>query len=301
MPMRLNIEQLRTFLAVVRAGGVRRAAERMNVTQPAVSTRIKALETALGVTLFDRSAGMAPTKRGEALIRYAEQYLQLNELILRDVAVPDAIASNLRIGVSETIMQAWLPAFIARLRTAYPNLQVEIGVDISINLREDLLRNAVDLALLMGPVSDYRVDNIDLPQFPLTWFRAGHVAIPDDPEDLLRDHPLVTFARGTRPYRVLKTVMLERYGPGALLFGSSSMSAAFRMVAAGLGIGALPVALAADYLRSGEVRTFDPGWQPDPLTFTASFLREPDSAVSAHAAALALETALEYDKSLLSK
>jgi len=74
---------------VVRFGGVRRASERMNLSQPAVTARIQSLEEGLGVKLFDRSTnGMTLTKRGEMLLRYAEQYAQLGELIKRDVADP---------------------------------------------------------------------------------------------------------------------------------------------------------------------------------------------------------------------
>lgn len=290
--MRFTLDQLRAFLAVARTGNVRKAAEELHLTQPAVTARIKTLETALGVDLFDRSASMRPTKNGAALIGYAEQYLKLNGLIQRDVGRLDSVESQFRIGVSETIVQSWLPEFIAALRAEFPKLSVEIDVDISRSLRERLLSSAIDLALLMGPVSDYRVENIALPEYEMTWLRAPSLEISDPSEGA----PVITFARDTRPFRLLKEALLERYGPGAVIFPSSSLSACFRLVAAGLGIGALPLSLAKDYLAAGQVERFDPGWTPAPLGFTASFLATPEAAVSRRAAEIAHQVAVAYDK-----
>ena len=294
--MRFTIDQLTAFLTVARAGGVRKAAEELNLTQPAVTARVKTLETSLGVELFDRANAMALTKAGAALVGYAEQSLQINDLIQRHVANPAAVERQYRIGVSETIVQSWLPEFIARLRTAFPRLSVEIDVDISRNLRERLLTNAVDFALLMGPVSDYRVENAPLPAFPMAWFRAPALDA-DAPGD---DAPVITFARDTRPYRLLKEELLIRYGAGVSIFPSSSLSACFQLVAAGLGVGALPLSIAAPYLDRGAIERFDPGWSPNSLDFTASYLAT-DSGVGAEAAAIAQKVAAAYDKFHLSK
>ena len=60
-----------------------------------------------------------------------------------------------RLGFSETIVHTWLPTLIERVNTAYPNLELEIEVDISPNLRERLITKNLDLALLLGPISDF--------------------------------------------------------------------------------------------------------------------------------------------------
>lgn len=299
--MRFTLDQLSTFLTVARAGGVRRASEELNLTQPAVTARIKNLEEALGAELFDRKSAMALTKNGIALVSYAEQYLKLNDLILRDVASSQSIEMLFRIGVSETIVQSWLPEFIAELRSAFPRLKVEIDVDISRNLRDRLVGNAIDFALLMGPVSDFSVENVALPSYPITWFRSPVPDWGDDPDSVFRTWPVITFARGTRPFRLLKETLLERYGPDATLFPSSSLSACFRLVASGLGVGALPLALAGDAMSAGQIERFDPGWEPAPLEFTASYKAVPNGAVGGRAAAIALDVAATYDQNFLSK
>lgn len=292
---------MRTFLAVVRSGGIHRAAERLNLSQPAVTARIRTLEEALGAELFDRKAGMALTKRAERLVRYAEQFQQLSDLISRDVADPEGIDLHLRVGVAETLVQAWLPEFITALRHEFPRLEIEIAVDISANLREALLGRSIDVALLMGPVSEFSVDNVALPEFGLDWYCAAGAVLPDDPRDIFLTNPVVTYARNTRPYRELKTALYERYGPGVSLFPSSSLSACFRMVGAELGVAALPHALGHREVTDGQVRRFDPGWCPSALQFTASYLGEPQSFLARAAAETASRVALAFDQKNLSK
>lgn len=144
--------------------GVRRAAQSLNVTQPAVSARIKTLEESFAVALFDRnSGGMTLTKRGEMLVRYAEQFEHLAEQVNANIIAPDAIEQQLRLGVAETIAQSWLPDFVSSLHRHFPRVQIEIDVEFSTHLRERLLDREIDLAVLLGPVSEVTVTNIILP------------------------------------------------------------------------------------------------------------------------------------------
>jgi len=290
----LNLDQLRAFLAVVRHGGVNKAANILNLTQPAVTSRLKRLEETLGTELFERSPGrLKLTKRGELLQSFAEQFERLSDKVEETVVAKEGIDRHLRIGASETIAQCWLPDLVAALRSEYPNLIVEINVDISVNLRSALIDREIDLAMMLGPVSEYSVDNVELPGFELAWYvQTGSGA--ERGVALLKEKPVITYARHTRPYRELKTLLQERVAPDVQMFPSSSLSACFRLVEAGLGVAALPKALARPYVETGRIEEFDPGWVPDALRFSASYLGDPRSHVVAAAAQKALEVALAY-------
>jgi DNA-binding transcriptional LysR family regulator len=290
---RLNMEQLRTFLAVARNGGIRKSASGLNLTQPAVTARIRNLEDMLACALFERRAeGMQLTKRGELLLAHAEKFEYLSELVQRDVVDPAGVEGRLRLGVSETIAQCWLPDLVSRLHGLYQRLEIEFNVDISANLRAGLMSREVDLAILLGPVSEPKVNNIVLPGFDLAWYCAGSRADLPDATDLTR--PVLTYARNTRPYRELKEMLFERVGPDVSLFPSSSLSACFRLVEADLGVAALPRALGREHVADGRIAEFDPGWVPSPLQFTASYLGEPKSHLVETAARTALAVATEY-------
>lgn len=295
--MNFTLDQIRAFLAVAQTGGMGKAAEVLNLSQPAVTARIKALEAAVGEELFDRSDKMALTRHGAVLVGYADQFLSLRGMVERDVSSSARVSRLLRIGASETIVQSWLPYFIQNLRDQFPKVIVEIDADDSLSLRERMLANGIDLGLMMGPVSDFRVENVLLPSFEMCWFSA-----PDHGElSPGAGTPIITFSRSTRPHRELKEQVLERYGPGVPFFPSTSLSAGFRMVAMGLGIGALPLIPAEPFLSAGQIRRVELDFQPSPLGFSASFVSGPDAAFSRQAAEIARETAEVFHNNYLSK
>jgi len=286
----LKLEQIQAFLAVVRAGGINRAAEMMNLTQPAVTSRIKSLESTLGAQLFERTrSGVRLTKQGDLLVSYAEQFQQLSQLVEENVMSAEGVEGHLRLGVSETIAQSWLPELVSEIHRTYPKVKIEISVDISTVLRENLLKREIDLAILLGPVSEYTVENVELPKVELAWYSAVSPAGSSaEPVDFSKT-PVITYAKNTRPFRELKSELVKRVGPQVSLFPSSSLSACFRLVEVGLGVAALPRSIGQRYVCEGRIREFDPGWCPEPLRFSASFLGEPKSHLIETAAALALQ------------
>lgn len=289
----MTFEQLRTFLWVARLGGFRKASDRLHLSQPAVSTRIANLEEELQSKLFERGAGdLVLTKQGQQLLGYAEQLLFVEEEIKSRVANPAETHGLFRLGASETIAQAWLAAFIQAFSAKFPRVNVDLTVDISLNLRAAILERRIDLAFLMGPVSEYTVKNVALPQFDLHWYKARHLGAVD-----LSQIPIISYASQTRPYRELTSELARRVGPKSRVFSSASLSASLKIIAAGIAVGPYPRVLAARHLEAGEVEEFDPGFVPPALEFTASYLAEPRSFLVESSAEIAREVALDWHRS----
>lgn len=290
--MGMTFEQLRTFLWVARLGGFRKASDRLHLSQPAVSTRISNLEDELEAKLFERGPGdLVLTKKGQQLLGYAEQMLFVEEEIKQRVANPAETEGLFRLGASETIAQSWLPSFMQAFSARYPRVNVDLTVDISINLRAALLERRLDLAFLMGPVSEYSVKNIALPQFDLHWYKSSQLGDVD-----LSETPIISYSKQTRPYRELTSELARRIGPKTRVFSSASLSASLKMIAAGIAVGPHPRVLAVHHLAAKEVEEFDPGFVPPPLEFTASFLAEPRSFLVENSAEIAREVAVEWHK-----
>lgn len=288
----MTFDQIRTFLWVARLGGFRKASKRLNLSQPAVSTRIANLEEELRVALFERGPGaLVLTKHGSLLLSYAEQMLFVEEEIKQRVANPAETEGLFRVGASETIAQAWLPAFLTAFSQRYPRVNVDLTVDISLNLREAILDRRIDLAFLMGPISEFSVQNVALPAFDLHWYRSAQ----NDQTDLTKI-PVISYASQTRPYRELMSELSRSVGPSVRVFSSASLSASLKMIAAGIAVGPYPRALALDLLASGQIVEFDAGIRPQPLEFTASYLSEPRSFLVETSADIARDVALEWDR-----
>jgi len=283
----MTFEQIRTFLWVARLGGFRKAADRLNLSQPAVSTRISNLEAELNVQLIERGPGtLILTKHGQQLLAYAEQMLFVEEEIKHRVGNAAETEGLFRIGASETIAQAWLPEFLQALSEAYPRVNVDLTVDISGALRDALVERRLDLVFLMGPISEFSVKNTTLPQFDLHWYRAAHL----DDVDLAKI-PVISYSSKTRPHRELTSELSRRVGPKMRIFSSASLSASLRMIAAGIAVGPYPRVLATPFLEAGQVVEFDPDLPLSPLEFTASYLAEPRSFLVENSAEIARDVA----------
>lgn len=155
--------------------------------------------------LFTRGPGpLVLTKQRLLLLSYAEQMLFVDEEIKQRVANPAETEGLFRVGASETVAQSWLPDFLKAFSEKYPRVNVDLTVDISLNLRAALLERRVDLAFLMGPVSEFSVENIALPLFDLHWFRARG---PEEPD--LSTIPVISYSSQTRPLQFTASYLSE--------------------------------------------------------------------------------------------
>jgi DNA-binding transcriptional LysR family regulator len=282
-----TLKQLETFVWVAKLGSFRGTAERLNTTQPNISVRISELESALGVRLFDRDAGSVTlTAIGHSLLSYAERVLIATEEFS---GRSDQLAGILRLGVTELIAQTWLRHYLRMLRQEFPKVDVELKVDLSVNLRNDLVNRSLDVCLLNGPISDYNISNIDLGSVPLVWVASPALPLAGHSIEALAMHTILTHARNTRPYVELSGHFREFWDGPIRIVPSSSLAACFQMTIEGLGIATLPHRLVRDSIASGELTEVPYHWTPSPLVFTASYAHTPASLLVKRAAELASE------------
>jgi DNA-binding transcriptional LysR family regulator len=127
----MDTRQLAAFCAVVERGSFSQAAERLGVTQPAVSLQIRSLEKRLGQQLLDRSGRrVEPTEAGVRLYRGAQRLLALEEQLLDEVAAePDgAVSGRLEIGASSGPGGSVLPLLLCEFQAEFPEVTVALSV-----------------------------------------------------------------------------------------------------------------------------------------------------------------------------
>jgi LysR family pca operon transcriptional activator len=123
---RIRLRHLQTFLAVARLGNLRRAADSLAVTQPAVTKTVNELEEILDVRLFERGRrGAVLTAAAELFLRHASASVGELELAVGSVA-PDRGASLLRLGVLPTVTSSFVPQALLEFRRADPDTRVRI-------------------------------------------------------------------------------------------------------------------------------------------------------------------------------
>jgi DNA-binding transcriptional LysR family regulator len=289
-----DFKALETFLWVVTLGSFRGAAQKLNTTQPAISQRIAQLESELGVRLLQRDRKMAsPTPAGRQVMVYAEKLIGLRSEMMAAVGDRSAMRGVLRLGVAETIVHTWLPELIKRVNEAYPNLSLEIEVDITPNLRARLMAQEIELALLIGPLAASNVRNRVLCDYPVGFLASPTLGLGSETlsvQDLAK-FPIITFPRKTQPYEVVRSLFNRPELPPIRLHASASIATVIHMAIEGLGIAVIPTAIVQDELADGRLQLLNTNLQMQPLTFSASWLASPDTVAIELVAGLAVRLA----------
>jgi len=291
-----DLRALESFVWIARLGSFRAAAERLNLPQPTLSTRIARLEEQLGVSLFRREGRrVALTAKGGLLLEQAERLLAQRAELLAAVADPGALGGTVRLGMAETIVHTWLPTLIRRLHERYPAISLELEVDTTPHLRDALVRHELDVAFLMGPVSHSRIRNRPLCRYPLAWVASPQLGLPEGPVPLerLADWPIITYPRLSRPYVQIREMLGQLRDRRPRIHGSSSLATIVRMTLDGIGISAIPPRIVAGELAEDRLRLVASDATLPPLEFTASYASSPDSHMAEVVTRLALEVAAE--------
>src|SRR5436305_6858071 len=144
----IDVDQLRTFIAIVETGSFTKAAEVVHKTQSAVSMQMKRLEERLGKAIFARDGRASKvTEDGDRLLDYARRIIKLNVEAL--AAFDDAeLAGRVRLGLPDDYADRYLPEIMARFSRAYPSVELTVMCEPSVELVERIDSNELDLAIV---------------------------------------------------------------------------------------------------------------------------------------------------------
>ena len=286
----VDFKSIETYLWVVTLGSFRGAAQRLNTTQPAISQRIAQLEREMGVKLLNRDHRVAsPTTSGRQLMVYAEKLIGLRSEMMAAVGDRSAMRGVMRLGDAETSVHTWLSRLIKSVNTAYPNLSLEIEVDITPNLSARLLAQEIELAFVLGPLSVSSVRNRPLCDYPIGFLASPSLGLGNGPLTVhdLAKFPIITFPRKTQPYEIVRSLFNRPDLPPIRLHASASLATVIHMAIEGLGIAVIPTAIVENELADGRLQLLSTDLKISPLTFSASWLASPDTVAVELVAGLA--------------
>jgi DNA-binding transcriptional LysR family regulator len=141
---------LRAFVAVKETGGFTRAAQRLHLTQSAVSHQIRKLEEQIGRSLFFRTTrSLTLTEDGENFLTHAVQILESLDTLARRFQ-PSAVSGIVRFGVPETFLGEQLPETLGQFTRAYPAVRLDVNVGTYLDLRGMIAAGELDLAVVLS-------------------------------------------------------------------------------------------------------------------------------------------------------
>jgi DNA-binding transcriptional LysR family regulator len=290
----ITLKQLTHARTLAQVGNFHRAAQVLHITQPALTRSIQALESLLGVQLFNRLAhGVEPTRFGEAFLPKAHLLLQVRDDLKREMMVLKAMEQvDLRVSLGAYPYDLHAPEVMARVGSANPGLQCRLWLGNWRDVTAQVLGREADLGVgdLAPADADPRLDTELIGQHAIHFYcRAGHPLLARS--DLTLAELSETTMVGTRASVRLGAALVKLGGRAGTLDATTgdfvpawevdSIDAAKRMVAASDAVGAALLTRIRRELDSG-VLCLMPLRTPW-LRLSYGFIRRRDSTVSAGA------------------
>jgi len=253
----LEISQVETFLAVATFGGFHRAAEALRVSQPAVSSRIKALEASLGVMLFVRSRNtLTLSTAGRVLRPYAEQLLKTASVARQAVhELQPGSDTPLQIAAGLSISVYFLPDVLKRFQQAFPRLNISIRPGHSKEVLEMVLNEEAEIGLARS-LQHPEVETISLRDDPLILVAHPTLKLGKSRRARLEQvagWPLIFYERGSSDWTLTRSLFRHAGLVPNVALEVDTIETAKRMVERGLGVSFLPLMAVGPEMRKAEL------------------------------------------------
>ena len=241
---RFTLQQLEAFIAVNETRSFSSAAEKLHITQPSMSLRIKDLEAALGVTLFKRSrSGVSLSPAGRIINDYVKRSLTILEEMSDRLESGNPLTGVLALGASNTFAQSCLPAVLSELEMRHRNLRIDVTVSNSHTLATLLQERKLDIAFMitLPGTADLLVEPMAISE--IDWFGSPALFGPTvNVEDFARQR-IITLPAPSPFHSIIINWFAQARLPLPPFSTCNDMATMIKLTKAGSGISILPVSI----------------------------------------------------------
>lgn len=246
-----HLEKLNYFYQTAEAGSIKKAAEVIHISQPSLTRAIKVLEEVIGEELFVRShLGVNLTQRGQILYDYCKGlFHSLNDLTIRLDSPEDIYSGSLRIGTYDSIAIYFWPKFLKNFFKKFPNIRLSLTTGRSVEIQDKLLKNELDLILIVNPKSDENIRTINLYSDKFQLYKSEKL----QKNSINNQTPIIYMLTNEISESAIRQLTGLDENP---MFSTSSIEAVKELVLSGVGIGFLPIRVAKDLADSKKLSPF---------------------------------------------
>ncbi len=253
----MELYQLRGFAAIVESGHLTRAAERLHLSQPALSAQLKALEEELGVKLFERTpSGMVLTPAGKRVLKGANRVLNAAKALLADArSFRGDLTGRARIGTLSDPAAIRLGEFTTLAVERYPSLKIELHQEVTGIALESVANGDLDASFFYGEIDRPEVTGLRLREFvyrvvgPAEWTTRLSLAGWNE----MAEMPWIVTPPISSHHRLMKQLQ-QRHGVEPTTMVEADQEAVISsLVVAGLGIALMREDIALEKVAAGEV------------------------------------------------
>lgn len=292
----MNLRFVETFVWVARLGSFRAAAERLNATQAAISNRIASLEAEMGSELFERMpGGVRLSSIGQRAIAPAEELLRAATAFKVSIGNPEQLKATVSVGTIDSVVHAWLPRFVELAKERFPSLSIDLNVDTSLGIAREISERRVDLALIMGPVLQAGLKNIDLCPMECVWVASPSLGLADRDMTLadLKPHQVFAFSRNSIPHLWLLRQFDELGIHPPIISTANSLSAVSKLAREGIGVALLPEPMIAPMIKDGSLNVLSMKPSFPPLKLHAAYADDPENLIPSILSVIAREASFQ--------
>lgn len=270
----MNLRFVETFVWVARLQSITRTAEKLFLTQSAVSSRISVLEDEVGAALLDRRDRLFRlTNAGERFLVYAERLLALQNDLKSELGGRGTHRFPLRVGSIETILHAWLIPAMEWVKQSKPNVEFELNVEMTPVLHQQIRRGGLDLIFSADAVVGKGIVSEQLPSLEMIF--VGPASMPASEclsIDELMNWELLTFQRNSQPHLALLDCLGSAGVTGKKVHTVTSISALVKLVESGFGLATLPEVAVNELRLRHAIAPVNTALRLVPLPLFASYL-----------------------------
>ncbi len=255
----MDFEQLRTFQIICNLKSFSRCAEKLGVTQPAISAQIRSLENEVGARLFDREGGkVVLTAAGRLFEPFAEHCLQCHSHILAGVSeLYRSPRGELSVSTNEATSLYLLPGVFAQFRRQYNRVNLSIVRAERSRTIEAVVSREVDFGMVSLPVQDLRLESMSLYQDDVLLAVSGEHPLASRSVvklDVILQYPLLLMKHGRLREKINNFFHTHDVRPRVAMELESS-ELLKRLIQAGVGIGFLPESNVRADVDAGTLKT----------------------------------------------
>lgn len=243
--MNLSLQQVTAFLRVAETGSFSRAAVDLGIAQPSVSRTIQSAEKVLGGLLFDRDTrNLQLTPLGTELLPISRRLVaEFDSSFGELIQFRDGWRGRIVVAALPSIAGALLPNAIAAFQHEHPNVEVTIKDALSTPVIEAVLMGVADLGLTVQPTPSVKLKYRELLTDEFLLICRGDVGLPERQPaqwSVFAEHPFVAMSPASSVRSFTDAALLQARVSIRQLYECAHLSTTIRLVAAGLGITALP-------------------------------------------------------------
>lgn len=288
----LTIKQLQAFYWVARLGTLSRAADKLHVTQSAMTKRMQEVQAAAARPLFERKG------RNSQLTQFGRELLAECDRLFESLRVFDELKKLehqpvrlLRVGLTEMVALTWFADFLRRMRRIYPLITIQPEIDLSLILQDKVEQGQLDLSIVPDVGTSDAMVQVGVGAVQFGWFAAPGMFDPAEVHSLreLAAQPVIEQSE----HSVITAACSRLWESAGVwperIYGGNSVKALAGLISAGVGISCLPISLFKNEIRAGTLELVKTTKPAPSISYSCCFLKHVDATLGQRVSEVARE------------